>query len=535
MGSGTIDSEEGEGEYTITVDTGSAILNARSISLSNRLAVAVAEAVGLTTEKTNQQIFYNNALDELNTAIDAYVAILQTGGKGEDESAEVSAKTAATLNAKISLDTATLALNKNTANQDNIQAELDYLSGWDLVEQKTAWCVDYTLEATGDSATIEIPGEPVQVLLAPGCASPVPATDGILTARPAHSPSQLYLNLAILPGWQKFSPTFRVGVISEIDTDLDICTVDLDDAASSAQSLDINQESTLYEVPVTYMTCNATAFEDSDRVVVQFLGQDWEQPTVIGFETNPKPCNDFVVRYHYDTDFVGAGEDPDPQSWEFIFGARADALVAALRLIPKAPVENQTAYPVIIEVRPDGDENFVQMPFYNVISYSPDKPPPYWTNSSSLPGYDPIGWWSDGIWAGTHLARRIFSLWDTSTDFVDWTFFDFEYVDDMAYPASYNQVDHPVYLSMNAQNFDNYVGYGGVFTNFSSDIMEIKIRTQPTFANPEITNTVYAHFSIKRSTSQIYNSAAIDLIGYQVTGYPVTEPVYEWTDYEFPE
>jgi hypothetical protein len=42
-------------------------------------------------------------------------------------------------------------------------------------------------------------------------------------------------------------------------------------------------------VPIEYMTCDAEAFEEGDKVVVQFSG-DWETAKVIGFAEGPKVC-----------------------------------------------------------------------------------------------------------------------------------------------------------------------------------------------------------------------------------------------------
>jgi hypothetical protein len=93
-----------------------------------------------------------------------------------------------------------------------------------------------------------------------------------------------------LPGWQKFKPTFRKGVCTAVDYDADKMSVSLDSALSSAQSLNVNQASTLTNIPVVYMECNAEAFEVGDKVVVQFTGQNWANPRVIGFVGNPEPC-----------------------------------------------------------------------------------------------------------------------------------------------------------------------------------------------------------------------------------------------------
>lgn len=46
----------------------------------------------------------------------------------------------------------------------------------------------------------------------------------------------------------------------------------------------------LSSVAVEYMGCNSLAFSDGDRVVVQFIDQDWSKPKVIGFAENPQSC-----------------------------------------------------------------------------------------------------------------------------------------------------------------------------------------------------------------------------------------------------
>ena len=43
-------------------------------------------------------------------------------------------------------------------------------------------------------------------------------------------------------------------------------------------------------VPIEYMTCGASAFSDEDYVIVEFTDQDWSNPKVIGFASNPEPC-----------------------------------------------------------------------------------------------------------------------------------------------------------------------------------------------------------------------------------------------------
>lgn len=124
------------------------------------------------------------------------------------------------------------------------------------------------------------------------------AGDGVMFATDVMSPEQYYWNLAAMPAWQKFKPTYRWGTLTALDKDANLASVTLNNATSSQQSLGINQTSTLTNIPVVYMTCNARAFEVNDRVVVQFLGQDWANPRVIGFLDNPRPCLQYTASYY---------------------------------------------------------------------------------------------------------------------------------------------------------------------------------------------------------------------------------------------
>jgi len=135
-----------------------------------------------------------------------------------------------------------------------------------------------------------------------------------------HTPEQLFFNVATLPGWQKWMPMYRVGTITSISYEDDTASVDLDEARSSAtgigssgspttntdwggpegdpRGLRVNQGMPLDQIPVVYMECNADAFEVGDRVLVEFVDQDWDGARVIGFESNPKPCGwDYYLGY----------------------------------------------------------------------------------------------------------------------------------------------------------------------------------------------------------------------------------------------
>lgn len=155
------------------------------------------------------------------------------------------------------------------------------------------WCADASEDAEGTVGTIEVNGEfgaqDSILVVAPQEVLPT-LQSGAIVSREVQFGHQAYFNAAILPGWQKHLPTYRAGRISNIDVTANRCSVELDEARSSAQDLEINQASTLQDVPVRYMSCDAAAFEDGDHVIVEFQEQDWSKPVVIGFVERPRPC-----------------------------------------------------------------------------------------------------------------------------------------------------------------------------------------------------------------------------------------------------
>lgn len=103
------------------------------------------------------------------------------------------------------------------------------------------WCADYTIDlAAGEEVgTIEINGESNQLLIYPaGDYDNLPGS--LLQKTQASSTSGIFYNLAIMAGWQKWKPTYRVGEI-KILYDNDRCDVCIDEATSSIQGLKINQ------------------------------------------------------------------------------------------------------------------------------------------------------------------------------------------------------------------------------------------------------------------------------------------------------
>lgn len=158
-----------------------------------------------------------------------------------------------------------------------------------------AWCADLTENLTGDVGLIEVPGESVSFNIQPGYngnATYNQARDGQLVPTVIQTPAQAFYNLAILPGWQKWKPTFRYATITSIDGDT--ADVDLDPTTSSQQSLNVNQAETLESVTIEYMDCNGVAFNVGDAVIIKFENQSWSTPKIIGFKDNPQPCGELL-------------------------------------------------------------------------------------------------------------------------------------------------------------------------------------------------------------------------------------------------
>lgn len=233
------------------------------------------------------------ALDEAQAALDQAIVAQDLAIISEDREGMTAAAVTVAQRAG-DRDKARLAFNALTLRLASLRQEQATLTtAMPADPEVSAWCADYSEDLAGEVATLEIPGERKNgaVLIRPGHngqAAFTAARDGQLQPTIASTPAGTFFNWALLPGWQKWKPTYRLGTITALAGDTG--TVVLDPATSSAQQLPVNQSETLTGVPITYMDCNAEAFEVGDRVVVAFDAQDWAQPRVIGFADNPREC-----------------------------------------------------------------------------------------------------------------------------------------------------------------------------------------------------------------------------------------------------
>lgn len=287
VGRANLTSESGEGLYTASLDYGTDYITAAIAKIDEEIAAIEASILTLSGDI----IANDNEGRSLRAIMDGKINALRAADPA-DVKAAFDAVTAAAKDV-IAKENEAAPLRREAASLEvtkaNLTAKRGRLAALNLTESKALWCADYTTEATGSVATIEINGEPPSIIIAPGAPAPS-AADGYLQDGEAMIGASTYLNNAILPGWQKWKPTFRAGQLTAIDRANNTGDVSLDAALSSAQNLNINQSSTLSAVTFDYMTCNHLAFQVGDDVVVQFEGQDWTRPKIIGFVSNPKQC-----------------------------------------------------------------------------------------------------------------------------------------------------------------------------------------------------------------------------------------------------
>lgn len=280
MGKATIISETGEGLYTIRPEYNNDQINSDISNLTSNISDYESRITTLETEKNDILTEYDNKKDELDVAISDYRANPNevTLGVMNTITQEIASITARLTNKtrelgreklkKVSAEKQKTKLeNLVSANQTNI----------------SAWNIAYIEGLTGEVDTIEINGEPDQILIGESTLD-----DSKLTEILGQSVAGSLFNFALTPYWQKWNPTFRLGTITDINGDL--ADVALDSALSHYQNLDINQSTTLSNVPFKYLTCDEEAFEVGNEVVIEFTSQDWSNPTIVGFKEYPRSC-----------------------------------------------------------------------------------------------------------------------------------------------------------------------------------------------------------------------------------------------------
>lgn len=182
------------------------------------------------------------------------------------------------------------------------------------------WCASYSEGLSGTVATMEVPGDwrgdektSRTVVLYEGedrqktvayeersfNISPVGASSvatGDLVYAEGMSDASVAYNLAMEPGHLKWKPLWRYGTLTA-DAENDRCSLILLSpnparrlAEDEQSDLPLDEVVTLSSVPIYYPPCHGRVFKKDDAVLVLFEGYARNQPKVIGFRREPKPC-----------------------------------------------------------------------------------------------------------------------------------------------------------------------------------------------------------------------------------------------------
>ena len=295
MGKGRIVSGGTDGLYTVELLHNRERIQAEIEFLTTKLAELQTELDALELERDGFVAERNAIATEIDTAI-------ANAEEGEIPDVEALLVELAQMSARIQAQDVRIGMIQGRMLEARKRKEMLEAVPADPVQQ--AWCADFTEDLAGEVATVEVPAEGVvgqfltwrRAQIRPGYAGRSnysAARDGQMFHRDGQVGYQAYFNAAILPGVQRWRPQYRVGVIDSINRAADTCTLTIQGEDSSAQALLIDPPDLQYTkagVPIEYMNCDSVAFEVGDRVLVEFTGRDWDQPKVIGFESNPRPC-----------------------------------------------------------------------------------------------------------------------------------------------------------------------------------------------------------------------------------------------------
>ena len=210
------------------------------------------------------------------------------------------------------LQIADLDVSRLRLRDQQIRADILRLQAVPEFIDTAAWCADLTEDLPPDALVgLLIPGDerytepPIIRPAFTDRAAYVAARDGILAPVVPGAPASYARNTVLLPGRQRWLPRHRIGTIVAVSGDS--CVVTLADQRSSRQQLPTvpleggpleGDPVTLHDVPIEYMDCNGAAFEAGDRVMVTFPAQTWESARVVGFYSNPRPCNSAGMELH---------------------------------------------------------------------------------------------------------------------------------------------------------------------------------------------------------------------------------------------
>lgn len=301
VGKGTVLENLGRGRYNIRLDLGSVRRQQLIDGLTFQIDELLAARADLYAAVVSARADHQTALDDYNAAVSLYVEWKRgtvepdPGPDAKTPEEKLEEATQDLAEAGDALREAERELRQNESETRNLERKRERLERTPGTRDLQAWCPDRTdyLDPGDPIATLEVPNEPQDVLVAPGGATAQDSGD--LMRTDFQVSYQAYYNAAILPGWQKTMPTYRFGTITAMNEDF-TCNLNVTLAVSKAQGLSVSREDALQNVPILYRQCDAAAFKPGDEVVIEFRDRLWSSPRVIGFRENPPFCRGAFCR-----------------------------------------------------------------------------------------------------------------------------------------------------------------------------------------------------------------------------------------------
>jgi predicted transglutaminase-like cysteine proteinase len=242
VGSATIKTNLGEGQYTVELTKSQAAITAQKTSLTTRKTEIEAAIAAKEIELAALNVTMNEKYEALKTAVGDY-AVADPPTKALRKAVTDAQK--AYITAQSNCNKKQTEINLLGLELASVNKRLAEIETALTVESRTVWCADYSTALTGSVGTIEINGEAGRINIVPEGKSGI----GLLQHPLAMTPSGVFYNWALLPAWQKWKPTYRVGIIDSIDYENDLADVGIPDQFS--EGLAINQGGTSWSYEYT--------------------------------------------------------------------------------------------------------------------------------------------------------------------------------------------------------------------------------------------------------------------------------------------
>lgn len=332
---GVIVTNKGDGLYTIKLLFNTDEADANLAHMEELLATLTLEMALLVADQSTARAELNAKLTELNLALIDFASDSDAHRNRvvglQQEATELRVAYDHTSQALAHKRGESLAIKRKKAYYESRNAALQ------ATAQLDAWTADYStaLDPGDEVGVAAIDNAPGAYVIFPQYADAVAdlgiappwngARDGQLTPIWSMSAAGSFVNYALYPAFQKWMPTYRVGTVTGEPAG-GLVPVVLDDSHSivdyetgyhkvGAMPTGPNDGAVLW-IEARYMTCNASVFEDGDRVLVMSVpnatavgqmprayiapnnadGEPWQvcfDPSnlrVIGFESHPKVC-----------------------------------------------------------------------------------------------------------------------------------------------------------------------------------------------------------------------------------------------------